>query len=36
MGQQPFSNPEVKLQQSPTQAEPLWRYRVSVGYAQKL
>jgi hypothetical protein len=36
MGQQPFSNPEVKLQQSPTQAEPLWRYRVSVAYAQKL
>lgn len=36
MGQEPFSNPDVKLQQSPTQAEPLWRYRVSVSYAQKL
>lgn len=36
MGQQPFSNPDVKLQQSPTQAEPLWRYRLSVSYAQKL
>ena len=36
MAQQPFSNPDVKLQQSPTQAEPLWRYRLSVSYAQKL
>jgi Tfp pilus assembly protein PilN len=36
MGSQPFSNPDVKLQQAPTQAEPLWRYRLSVGYAQKI
>jgi type IV pilus assembly protein PilN len=32
----PFSKPDVKLQQSPTQAEPLYRFRVSVEYAQKL
>lgn len=31
-----FSHPDMKLWQAPTQAEPLWRYRVSVEYAQKL
>ena len=31
-----FSHPEIKNQQPPTQGEPLWRYRVSVDYAQKL
>jgi type IV pilus assembly protein PilN len=31
-----FSHPEIKSQQAPTQSEPLWRYRVSVDYAQKL
>jgi type IV pilus assembly protein PilN len=31
-----FSHPDIKLWQSPTQSEPLWRYRVSVEYAQKL
>ena len=31
-----FSHPDMKIWQSPTQAEPLWRYRVSVEYAQKL
>jgi hypothetical protein len=36
MAQAPFSKPFVKLQQTPTQAEPLYRYRVSVQYAQKL
>jgi type IV pilus assembly protein PilN len=36
MAAQPFSNPEIRTQQSPTQSEPLWRYRVSVEYAQKL
>jgi type IV pilus assembly protein PilN len=34
--QAPFANPAPKLQQSPSQSEPLWRYRVSVEYAQKL
>jgi hypothetical protein len=36
MAEGPFSNPKTPLQQPPTQAEPLWRYRVSVGYAQTL
>jgi type IV pilus assembly protein PilN len=36
MAQAPFSNPAPKLMQSPSQSEPLWRYRVSVEYAQKL
>jgi Tfp pilus assembly protein PilN len=36
LGEAPFSNPDVKLLQPPTQSEPLWRYRVSVDYAQKL
>ena len=31
-----FSHADPKNQQPPTQAEPLWRYRVSVEYAQKL
>ena len=31
-----FSHPEIKSQQAPSQSEPLWRYRVSVDYAQKL
>src|SRR6185503_6465325 len=35
MGGSPlFSRPEIKNQQAPTQSEPLWRYRVSVEYAQ--
>jgi type IV pilus assembly protein PilN len=34
--QAPFSNPQPKSQQAPSQSEPLWRYRVSVEYAQKL
>ncbi len=36
MAEAPFANPQPRLQQSPSQAEPLWRYRVSVDYAQKL
>jgi type IV pilus assembly protein PilN len=36
LAQPPFANPQPKLQQSPSQSEPLWRYRVSVEYAQKL
>jgi type IV pilus assembly protein PilN len=36
MSEAPFSRPAPKIQQSPSQAEPLWRYRVSVDYAQKL
>ncbi len=36
MTQAPFGKPDLKLQQTPTQAEPLYRYRVSVEYAQKL
>ncbi len=32
----PFANPDPKLQQAPSQSEPLYRYRVSVEYAQKL
>jgi hypothetical protein len=36
MAQAPFGKPEIKLQQTPTQAEPLFRYRLSVEYAQKL
>lgn len=31
-----FSHADPKSQQPPTQSEPLWRYRVSVEYAQKL
>lgn len=34
--QPPFSNPQPKTQQAPSQSEPLYRYRVSVEYAQKL
>jgi len=36
MAQPPFGKPEPKLQQGPTQAEPLYRFRVSVDYGQKL
>jgi Tfp pilus assembly protein PilN len=36
MAEAPFSNPQPKQQQAPSQAEPLWRYRLSVDYAQKL
>ena len=36
MAQPPFGKPEPKLQQGPTQAEPLYRFRVSVEYGQKL
>jgi Tfp pilus assembly protein PilN len=36
MADQPFANPEIRMQQAPTQSEPLWRYRVSVEYGQKL
>lgn len=36
MTQAPFGRPDLKLQQTPTQAEPLYRYRLSVDYAQKL
>jgi type IV pilus assembly protein PilN len=36
MAQAPFSKPDIKLQQSPTQAEPLYRFRVSAEYGQKL
>jgi len=32
----PFGRPAPRVQQPPTQAEPLYRYRVSVDYAQKL
>jgi type IV pilus assembly protein PilN len=32
----PFSHADLKLIQAPNQSEPLWRYRVSVEYAQKL
>ncbi len=32
----PFGSPEMLSQQPPTQAEPLWRYRMSVNYDQKL
>jgi type IV pilus assembly protein PilN len=32
----PFGRPQPRVQQPPTQAEPLYRYRVSVDYAQKL
>ena len=32
----PFSVPEVKTQQAPSQAEPLYRFRLTVEYAQKL
>ncbi len=36
MAQPPFGKPFPSTQQGPTQAEPLWRYRVSVEYGQKL
>ena len=37
LGESPlFAHTELRTQQSPTQSEPLWRYRVSVEYAQKL
>jgi type IV pilus assembly protein PilN len=36
MSEAPFSKPDPKLLQPPTQAEPLYRYRMSVEYAQKL
>lgn len=36
MAEPPFARPDVKLQQAPTQAEPLYRFRVSVDYGQKL
>lgn len=37
MGESPkFGQVFMRNQQAPTQSEPLWRYRVSVGYAQKL
>jgi type IV pilus assembly protein PilN len=32
----PFSEPEIRLIQTPSQAEPIFKYRVSVSYAQKL
>ena len=31
-----FSNPDLKTAQAPSQSEPLYRYRISVDYAQKL
>jgi type IV pilus assembly protein PilN len=34
--QPPFGRPSPKVQQAPSQSEPLYRYRVSVDYAQKL
>jgi type IV pilus assembly protein PilN len=36
MSQPPFASPELKLMQAPNQSEPLFRYRVSVDYGQKL
>jgi Tfp pilus assembly protein PilN len=36
LAQPPFGKPDPKLQQGPTQAEPLYRFRVSVDYGQKL
>jgi type IV pilus assembly protein PilN len=36
LAQAPFSNPEPRLMQAPSQSEPLYRYRVSVEYGQKL
>jgi len=36
MAQPPFGKPEPKLQQGPTQAEPLYKFRVSVEYGQNL
>jgi type IV pilus assembly protein PilN len=36
MAHPPFANPQPKVEQAPTQSEPLYRYRVSVEYAQKL
>lgn len=36
MTEAPFARPQLNLQQTPTQAEPLYRYRVSVAYAQEL
>jgi type IV pilus assembly protein PilN len=32
----PFARPQPKSQQAPSQSEPMWRYRLSVEYAQKL
>lgn len=32
----PFAKPQPKSQQAPSQSEPMWRYRLSVEYAQKL
>jgi type IV pilus assembly protein PilN len=32
----PFTRPDIRLWQQPTQAEPIFKYRVSVQYAQKL
>jgi carboxylesterase type B len=32
----PFSRPDIKLEQPPSQAEPIYKYRVSVSYEQKL
>lgn len=32
----PFANPDIHVIQQPTQAEPIFKYRVSVDYAQKL
>jgi len=32
----PFARPDIKLMQQPTQAEPIFKYRVSVQYVQKL
>jgi hypothetical protein len=32
----PFSRPEMHLMQQPTQAEPIYKYRVSVQYAQQI
>jgi type IV pilus assembly protein PilN len=36
LAQPPFASPELKLIQAPSQAEPLYRYRVTVAYAQNL
>jgi type IV pilus assembly protein PilN len=36
LAQPPFGNPEPRLQTAPTQAEPLYKYRVNVQYVQKL
>ena len=36
LSQPPFANPQPSSEQAPSQSEPLYRYRVSVEYAQKL